>query len=78
MTMTNQTPTIRKHYPGCYRLSLPNHSTYGEVFSQIKKAGTEWAAELRYANGTLIQYAGIWNTRREAIEELLSLDVWRK
>ena len=64
--------TIRKHYPGCYRLSPPTD----EEFGQVKRHGREWHAEIRFSNGDLKRYAGIWNTRRETVEEILSYYAW--
>ena len=57
---------LKKHYEGCYRIS------FGDVFGQIKKVRrSQWQAEVRDTQtGQLIRYAGLWNTRREAIEEL--------
>ena len=56
---------LKKHYEGCYRIN------YGDIFGQIKKVKRTWQAEVRNTKtGQLIRYAGLWNTRREAIEEL--------
>lgn len=60
---------IEKHYPGCFRIS-----DGGEAFGQIKKDGKKWTAEIRYSeSGNIKQYAGIWNTKKEAIEEVVSI-----
>jgi|TARA_R110000824_G_scaffold155073_1_gene327289 hypothetical protein len=63
---------IKKHYPGCYRVSL------GETFGQIKKVGREWHAEIRASDsGDLLRFAGIWGTRKAAVEEVISTNSWR-
>jgi len=61
---------LRRHYRGCYRVSLPDGR-----FGQIKKiAAREWAAEIRRTqDGALLCYAGIWNTRRDALEQVLHM-----
>jgi hypothetical protein len=58
---------IKKHYQGCYRIS-----NGGEIFGQIKKDGRKWIAEIRETDcGDIKRYAGIWNTKKEAIEEVI-------
>jgi hypothetical protein len=54
---------------GAYRIRLtPAH------FGQIIRRGREWHAEVRYVDtGVLKRYAGIWGTRRDAVEELLHI-----
>ena len=59
--------TLTKHYSGCYRYTRTDNA---DLFGQIKKVGREWHAEIRYVDGTLKQYAGIWSTRKDAIEEV--------
>lgn len=61
--------TLREHCKGCYRLTLSP-----DRFGQIIKRGREWHAEIRNThNGDLVRFAGIWNTRKEAVEELTSI-----
>jgi|DEB0MinimDraft_3_1074331.scaffolds.fasta_scaffold245806_1 hypothetical protein len=56
-----------KHYQGCYRIS--NGSA---EFGQIRKQGREWHAEIRnMQTGDLVRYAGIWSTKRDAVDECL-------
>ena len=57
---------LRKQYEGTYRITL---NEQGE-FAQIKKKGREWHAEIRYRDGTLKQHAGIWKSRKDAVEEV--------
>ena len=59
--------SIEKHYQGCYRIS-----DGGEIFGQIKKDGRKWIAEIRYSeSGDIKRYAGIWDTKKDAIEEVV-------
>ena len=61
--------TVKKHYQGCFRVS-----NGGKIFGQIKKTGRKWTAEIRYSQtGELLQYAGIWAIKREAVEEVVFL-----
>ena len=61
--------TIQKHYPGCFRVS-----DGGEIFGQIKKDGRKWTAEIRYSeSGDIKRYAGIWSTKKDAIEEVVGI-----
>ena len=63
ITMTTQ---IKKHYPGCYRVS--NGS---DAFGQIRKDGRKWNAEIRKTEtGEMMRFAGIWGTRKDAVEEI--------
>ena len=61
---------VRKHHRGCYRLRLT-----ADDFGQVRRESPhQWLAEVRKAEtGDLIRYAGFWPTRRQAIEELVSL-----
>lgn len=57
-----------KFLSGWYRLSN------GVCFSNVKLETRgefvgKWSADIRRANGDLVQYAGIWNTKREAVAE---------
>ena len=65
---------LRKHAPDYYRIGE------GYYFGQIIKDGRQWNAEIRRSHdGALMRYAGIWTTRKEAVEEcefLLSQPVW--
>ena len=62
-------PQTLKHYPGCYRVRMEN----SDIFGQIKRSGRKWNAEIRYtATGELKHFAGIWSTKREAVQESLS------
>ena len=61
--------SIEKHYQGCYRIS-----DGGEIFGQIKKDGRKWIAEIRYSeSGDIKRYAGIWDTKKDAIEEVVTI-----
>lgn len=71
----------RKHYYGCYRVTL-----LGGRFAQITKGrwykstdeffrdaqdGRHWWAEVRDADsGDLLHYAGVWETLADAINEV--------
>ena len=60
---------MRKFGSGFYRLTLSPH-----YFGQIKKSGREWNAEVRKTEtGELVRFAGIWSSRKDAVEELLSI-----
>lgn len=73
MNAATRKSQIKKHYEGCYRIS-----NNGPFFGQVKKVNREWHAEIRQTEtGTLVRFAGIWNTRKDAIEEIDSLLVWR-
>lgn len=63
--MTNAIQTV-KHYEGCYRV----RSEGCEIFGQIYKVDRMWHAEIRYTHsGEMIQYAGIWSRKADAVEE---------
>ena len=60
--------------PGMYRIGDDEH------FSNIRKGReyngeqtSKWYADIRKSDGTLQRYAGIWNTRKEAVEEAIGL-----
>ena len=55
----------RKHRNGCSR-----YSNFVGDFGQVKKVGRKWHAEIRSNAGDILQYAGIWNTRKDAREEV--------
>jgi len=58
--------TVRMHRTGVYRLS-----NGGDRFGQVRRVGREWHAEIRETEtGTLVRFAGIWRTRRDAVEEI--------
>lgn len=68
--MTTATLEMTKWGPGCYRIRKG-----GELFGQIHHDHPDfprkWVAEIRYTEtGNLRQYAGIWNTLKEAREEV--------
>ncbi len=59
-----------KHADSFYRLCSDTH------FANIRKGrkysdeqSSKWYADIRTTNGNLVRYAGIWNTRKDAIEE---------
>lgn len=54
---------------GMYKVST-GHSKH---YANINKKGNEWHADIRNGLGELEQYAGIWNTKKEAIEEAVSI-----
>lgn len=59
-----------KHCNGCYRVRLDSN---GEQFGQVRKNG-KWRAEIRdVGTGDFIRPAGIWDTRRDAVEEIESI-----
>jgi len=55
-------------YPGCYRVKLADP----KYFAQIKQIGKhQWLNEIRESEtGILVGYAGIWDTVRDAVDEL--------
>ena len=65
--------SIKKHYQGCYRISDErNVEDPFSVFGQIYKDGRKWIAEIRYSeSGDIKRYAGIWDTKKDAIEEVV-------
>ena len=54
-----------KFLAGWYRLTGEHH------FSNIKLENDGlWSADLRYQHsGELVRYAGLWSTKREAVDE---------
>lgn len=53
----------------CYRYNVDG--LYSDLFGQIKREGRDWLAEIRYCStGRISRYAGIWNTRKDAEEEI--------
>jgi hypothetical protein len=56
---------VSKFLKGWYRVSGEHH------FSNVRlERSGEWFVDLRYShNGDLRQLAGLWNTKREAVEE---------
>ena len=65
--------SIKIHYQGCYRISDErNVEDPFSVFGQIYKDGRKWIAEIRYSeSGDIKRYAGIWDTKKDAIEEVV-------
>jgi len=60
---------MKQHFSGCYRLTLSD-----SYFGQIKKVKRQWEAEIRENDtGTLVRFAGIWSSRKDAVEELLHI-----
>ena len=60
---------IRKLTNNIFRITLTD-----EYFGQIIRDGKKWNAEIRKTEtGTLVRFAGIWNSRKDAIEELESI-----
>ena len=67
--MRHQINKLRKHYTGCYRITLNDR-----LFAQIKKDGSFWSAEIRNnESGDIERYAGLWDKRGDAINECISL-----
>ena len=62
--------TETKFLAGWYRISGDEH--FGNVRRDRAHPG-KWVADLRNAAGDLIQFAGIWNTKREAADEVTHL-----
>ena len=67
----------KKHYTGCYRVSDKDAKLFGQVRkNNVVNAETGsilpgWIAEIRYSEtGVIKRYAGIWRTKKEAIEEV--------
>jgi len=61
---------MEKMYSGCYRI----RASGSHLFGQVRRCGRAWHAEIREcASGALIQFAGIWTTRREAAHEVRSI-----
>lgn len=61
---------VRRLRRGCYRVTL-DHDHFGQI---TKEANGLWLAQIRATeSGNLIRYAGLWETRRAAVEELVSL-----
>jgi hypothetical protein len=59
----------RRLYKGCWRITLNP-----DDFGQVKREGRMWLGEVRDTNtGNLLRYAGLWHSRRAAIEELMAL-----
>ncbi len=59
-----------KHVDNHYRLISDTH------FSNIRRGSkysgeqsSKWYADIRTTDGNLVRFAGIWNTRKDAIEE---------
>jgi hypothetical protein len=67
--LADESITLRTWYRGCYRLTLTD-----EIFGQIKREGTIWAATVRSTNnGGIIRFAGEWETLRDAVAELVGI-----
>ena len=68
--MSATMPNLRKHCSGVYRVTLTE-----DVFGQIQRnVDDEWVAEVRDTHtGNLKRYAGMWKSRREAYDELVSI-----
>lgn len=66
---------ISKHYPGCYRIfDERRREEPFSIFGQITKDKRKWTAEIRYSeSGDIRQYAGIWITKKDAIEEVVRI-----
>lgn len=57
---------LHKHYRGCYRTETVNGK-----FGQIKKVNLKWVAEIRSSDtGNLLRFAGVWSSRKDAVEEV--------
>lgn len=57
---------------GYYRI------TATDGWANVKKASEgehrgKWVVDIRNNSGALVQYAGVWNTKREAIDEAISV-----
>ena len=66
-TTTNHLVAVTR-YGGIYRMKID-----AETFGQIKKEGTKWSAEARRTEtGEIVRFGGIWNTLRDAVDELFS------
>ena len=60
---------LEKLYTGCYRMT-ENHSLYMGHIKKDRKTG-KWHASIKEkSTGATTRYAGIWNTRKGAIEEI--------
>lgn len=62
-------PRLERIIAGYYKV----YQGPGYGFANIHRQGREWHADLRNARGELTQYAGIWPTLRDALEEVLFL-----
>lgn len=63
---------VEKWHTGVYRVRLKDdNGNLSHMFGQIRKNGRKWHAEIRHTDtGDLIRYAGIWDTLKEATEEI--------
>lgn len=57
---------------GFYRITAPL------AFANVKKERNgefknKWCVDIRNNNGDIIQYAGVWNTKRDATEEAIRI-----
>jgi len=59
--------TIEKHAKNIFRIKLKTNKVR---FGQIHKK-SKWEAEIRDKDGNLVRYAGIWNSKKEAVDEIL-------
>ena len=57
---------LTKLYKGFYRV----HVDGSDDFGQIMKEKSKWYAEIRDSDGVIRRYAGIWNTRQDAVQEV--------
>ena len=71
---------LRKHYRGCYRFDLDDYA-FGQVTRQVTRQGgmergkVRWFAEIRQCRtGDLIKACWLWDTRRDAIQEILAVN----
>jgi hypothetical protein len=66
----DMTDQIRKLSANIFRITLTD-----DRFGQVRNSGKEWHAEVRRTHdGALVRYAGIWGSRKDAIEELQSIN----
>lgn len=82
-----QMAELRKHFRGCYRITLSGNRfgqiTKGRYYTSVgglqdrfeqDNKGRFWSAEIRASDtGTLLRYAGVWPSLKDAVEELTTI-----
>lgn len=68
--LDNEEYYIKEQIPGkSWRIAISDHP---EFIGQIHKENNrKWTAEIRTEKGEIVEYAGIWKSKKDAIEEVI-------
>lgn len=74
------TKNLRRHYTGCYRVTLNDDSQFAQILRASKRAdgtyqpqsdGREWMVEIRRtASGELARFAGVFPSLKAAVADI--------